>query len=145
MQPQLVNLAEPEKDRGGLKMSSPGLTAPASCFILATPRPAQTSVLVTGQGNEELVVEALRLGANDYLVKHEGYLKQLPAVLEKVQKQSELNASEERYRNLSQEFNGLLDAIPDALIGTSERCRSAMVRETIHFGMRRGDNAHQFF
>jgi signal transduction histidine kinase/FixJ family two-component response regulator len=73
-------------------------------------------VLVTGQGNEEVAVRALRLGVDDYLVKHEGYLHRLPAVLEKVQKQAELNLSVRKFRSLSQEFNGLLDAIPDSLM-----------------------------
>jgi signal transduction histidine kinase/DNA-binding response OmpR family regulator len=73
-------------------------------------------VLVTGRGTEEAAVQALRLGADDYLVKHEGYLHQLPAILEKVWKQAQLNMSEERYRHLSQEFHGLLDAIPDSLM-----------------------------
>jgi len=73
-------------------------------------------VLVTGQGTEDVAVQALRLGVDDYLVKREGYLLQLPAVLEKVQKQAELNASEAEFRRLTQEFNGLLDAIPDSLM-----------------------------
>lgn len=39
-------------------------------------------VLVTGQGDEEIAVQALRLGAAEYLVKHPGYLHELPAALE---------------------------------------------------------------
>jgi signal transduction histidine kinase/DNA-binding response OmpR family regulator len=73
-------------------------------------------VLVTGQGTEDVAVQALRLGVDDYLVKRDGYLQQLPAVLEKVQKQAELNASEAKFRRLTEEFNGLLDAIPDSLM-----------------------------
>jgi PAS domain S-box-containing protein len=57
-------------------------------------------VLITGHGSEEIAVKALRLGVDDYLVKHDGYLQHLPAVLEKLQKQAELNMSEERYRSL---------------------------------------------
>jgi len=39
-------------------------------------------VLITGHGDEEVAVKALRLGAAEYLVKHKGYLFQLPAVVE---------------------------------------------------------------
>ena len=73
-------------------------------------------VLVTGQGNEDVAVQALRLGVDEYLVKHEGYLQRLPAVLEKMQQQVALKKSEREFRRLSQEFNGLLDAIPDSLM-----------------------------
>ncbi|MFH1498267.1 MAG: response regulator [Verrucomicrobiota bacterium] len=44
--------------------------------------PALPVVLVTGQGDEAVAVEALRLGASDYLVKRPGYLHELPATLE---------------------------------------------------------------
>jgi signal transduction histidine kinase len=39
-------------------------------------------VLVTGQGSEDVVAMAMRLGATDYLVKRANYLLALPAVLE---------------------------------------------------------------
>jgi diguanylate cyclase (GGDEF)-like protein/PAS domain S-box-containing protein len=57
-------------------------------------------VLVTGHGSEEVATQALRLGVDDYLVKHAGYLHQLPAVLEKCKKQAELRQSEARYHSL---------------------------------------------
>jgi DNA-binding NtrC family response regulator len=39
-------------------------------------------VLVTGQGDEEVAVQALRLRVTAYLVKNPGYLYQLPRTLE---------------------------------------------------------------
>ncbi len=57
-------------------------------------------VLVTGHGNEEVAIQAVRLGVDEYLVKHEGYLAQLPAVLEKVLNQAELQRSEARYHSM---------------------------------------------
>ncbi|CAM3533167.1 response regulator [Flavobacterium gelidilacus] len=38
-------------------------------------------ILVTGQGSEELAVQALKLGANDYLTKSENYLIRLPSLI----------------------------------------------------------------
>ena len=65
-------------------------------------------VLLTGSGNEELAVEALKSGVDDYLVKDpgEGYLDLLPVILpevvrrnrdrlEKQQAQAELKAAKE--------------------------------------------------
>jgi signal transduction histidine kinase/DNA-binding response OmpR family regulator len=39
-------------------------------------------VLVTGQGDEEIAAQVLRLGASDYIVKHGGYLFEVPVALE---------------------------------------------------------------
>ncbi|SDM89561.1 PAS domain S-box-containing protein/diguanylate cyclase (GGDEF) domain-containing protein [Geoalkalibacter ferrihydriticus] len=57
-------------------------------------------VLVTGHGSEEVAIRALHLGVDEYLIKREGYLFQLPAILEKAQKQAELRRSEARYHSL---------------------------------------------
>jgi len=80
-------------------------------------------VLVTGHGNEEIALQALRLGIDEYLVKNEGYLHQLPAILEKVQKQAALHRSEAKFRELSSQFHGLLDAIPDSITLQSPELR----------------------
>ncbi len=39
-------------------------------------------ILITGQGDEEVAVQALKLGATDYVVKSHGYLYKIPSVLE---------------------------------------------------------------
>lgn len=64
-------------------------------------------VLVTGHGDEEVAAQALRLGASDYVVKSQGYLHQLPGILENayhhaqvLRERSALQASEKRFRAL---------------------------------------------
>ncbi len=47
-------------------------------------------VMVTGQGDERVAVEAMRTGAADYVIKSAGYLTTLPTVIRKVLKQHEL-------------------------------------------------------
>ncbi len=66
-------------------------------------------ILVTGQGDEELATQALRLGASDYVVKNPGYLSRLPGLLENayhrtqlLREQAALRASEERFRRLAE-------------------------------------------
>lgn len=66
-------------------------------------------VFVTGHGNEEIVAEAMRLGIADYIVKHPGYLFELPPTLENVtglhrlqRERSALAASEKRFRLLAE-------------------------------------------
>ncbi|HBA88544.1 MAG TPA: hybrid sensor histidine kinase/response regulator [Geobacter sp.] len=65
-------------------------------------------VLVTGSGSEDTAVQALRLGVDDYLSKHDGYLQLLPVLLEKMEKQAELNRSEERYRSLFENSRAIM-------------------------------------
>jgi diguanylate cyclase (GGDEF)-like protein/PAS domain S-box-containing protein len=70
-------------------------------------------IMVTGEGNETIAVEALKLGAADYIVKdvEMRYLDLIPAVIDKVlykqllvkernQMQQAMQESEERYRLL---------------------------------------------
>ena len=40
-------------------------------------------IFITGKGDEEIAVKALKLGAFDYVTKNEGYLFKLPSVIEK--------------------------------------------------------------
>lgn len=61
-------------------------------------------IMVTGQGNERIAVKAMKLGANDYIVKDAEFLKTLPRVIQRVAEDSwlqrQLAASERRYREL---------------------------------------------
>ncbi len=66
-------------------------------------------VIASGRGNEEIALQALRLGAADYLTKSPGYLYRLQAVLENAfyraelaREQAALRRSETRYRAVSE-------------------------------------------
>lgn len=66
-------------------------------------------ILVTALGDEELAVQALRLGAYDYVVKNPGYLYRLPGLIENayhrlqlIREQAALRQSEERFRRLAE-------------------------------------------
>lgn len=72
-------------------------------------------VIISGEGNQEIAVQALRLGADDYIAKNRGYLFQLPSVLEnafnRVQVEREraaLKASEEHFRMLIENASDLI-------------------------------------
>ena len=51
-------------------------------------------ILVTGQGDEEIARQSLKLGAADYVVKSAGYLQRLPTVIENVWLRAESNRRE---------------------------------------------------
>ena len=64
-------------------------------------------ILVTGKGDEEIAVKALKLGVFDYITKDQGYLYKLPSVVENAyysmrlsREHDALLESEKRYRSL---------------------------------------------
>ncbi len=79
-------------------------------------------VLVTGQGDEEVAVQALRLGITDYLVKNPGYLFQLPRTLENTHTQillqrerDALFESEQRYRENQRRLAQLVEHVDEVI------------------------------
>jgi len=89
-------------------------------------KPHPPVVLVTGQGDEAVAVEALQLGASDYVVKRPGYLHEIPATLENaftraqlVRERAALRASEAS-RRLRQEA---LESLPLGVLLADENRR----------------------
>lgn len=62
-------------------------------------------IMLTGQGDERLAVDIMKLGARDYLVKDTGLLELLPEILKKtlrtIQNEKKLKVSEERHKDLT--------------------------------------------
>lgn len=78
-------------------------------------------IMVTGTGNERIAVEAIKLGAGDYLVKdvEGGYLDLLPTVIERVLQQQRLveerRQAVEALRESEARYRGLFDRVPVGL------------------------------
>lgn len=67
-------------------------------------------LIITGQGDEEIAIQALKLGATDYLLKGAEHLQRLPTALENayfrvelMREQQALRASEHRFRSLMEQ------------------------------------------
>lgn len=65
-------------------------------------------VIVTGQGDEKIAVDALKIGVDDYIIKHSNYLIRLPSILTSAYRRRELERqqlvlqqSETKYRLLA--------------------------------------------
>ena len=82
--------------------------------LLAERGPLPPIIMITGTGNERLAVEALKLGASDYIVKDvaQGYLDLLPAVISKVLEQRRLA---EAKRRAEEEKERLIQELQQAL------------------------------
>ncbi len=88
----------------------PGMSALDFIKIIRQKRLLEIPVIiVTGQGDEDIAVQALKLGVTDYITKGENYLFKLPVMIksafqqcELIRKQTELAASESKYRLLAE-------------------------------------------
>lgn len=88
----------------------PGLNALEFIKIMRQERKSDIPIiLVSGQGNEDIAVQALKLGASEYLVKRENYLFRLPTLItsayqhyELMQSQKTLKESEAKYRLIAE-------------------------------------------
>ena len=63
-------------------------------------------IMITGQGDENIAVRAIKFGAKDYLVKSGDFFTLLPSVIERVVREKELkqslHASERRFQDLAE-------------------------------------------
>ena len=69
-------------------------------------------IMITGQGDENIAVRAMKSGAKDYLVKSGDFFTLLPSVIEKVVRQRELNQS---LRESERQKQAILDASMDQI------------------------------
>lgn len=94
----------------------PGLNALEVAKILRDERGLDLPiVLVTGQGDEEVVAAALRMGIEDYVVKKEGYLVGLPTVIDNAFRLAQLRREQAALRQSTARLSHLLSASPTIL------------------------------
>lgn len=101
--------------------------------IVRTVRPDTPVILLTGTGNEEVAVAALKRGAADYVVKSVKHIKKLPATVtavldraglarERKSLEEALGISEEKYRSLVETAReAVLSVDEDGLVTFSSR------------------------
>ena len=80
------------------------------------------TIMLTGSGSEETAVEAMKLGASDYVVKDTGgsYLDLLPPVIERILKERRLveerQLAEEALRESEARFRAVAETAVDAIV-----------------------------
>ncbi len=82
--------------------------------------------MVTGTGSEQIAVQALKLGASDYVVKDVdgGYLELLPAVIEQAVQQARLQRERIAVETALRENQRMLSTLMDNLPGMAYRCQN---------------------
>ncbi len=90
--------------------------------ILASRGPLPPTIMITGTGDEQSAVEAMKLGAGDYIVKdvEGGYLGLLPTVIKRVLHQrrifEEKQRAEETLRESEEKFRKISASAQDAIV-----------------------------
>ena len=72
-------------------------------------------ILVTGQGDEQIAVTALKAGAADYLVKEGNYLHRLPAAINNAVAQNRLGREQAALRAAEHRFRVVVEQLPAAV------------------------------
>ncbi len=94
-------------------------------------------VVVTGLGNERVAVEALKQGAQDYLIKETGYLNLLPSVAERTiatcRARRQLEEARIRLAESEEQYRALVENSPLAIVvhdaqGRAQMCNPAFER-----------------
>ncbi|RLD39118.1 MAG: hypothetical protein DRI74_01800 [Bacteroidetes bacterium] len=75
-------------------------------------------VIVTGHGDEDAAVEALKIGVDDYIVKHKNYLFRLPSVLTSAYRRRELERQQIIIKKSEERFKRLFESLGDAVYVT---------------------------
>lgn len=72
-------------------------------------------ILVTGHGDEEIAVQAMKLGASEYVIKTADYLDHLPSLIENAFNRSELEREKEALKFSEERFRLLAENAQDVI------------------------------
>ena len=97
-------------------------------------------IFLTGQGDRNVDIEAMTLGASDFLVKGELNSplleRSIRYAVERKRAEGALRASESKYKTLSQEFTTLLEAIEDSLVLLSPDLKVLWANQGAAYGLK---------
>ncbi|WP_319409280.1 response regulator [uncultured Desulfosarcina sp.] len=94
-------------------------------------------VMITGHGDERLAVEAMKLGARDYIVKDVsgGFLELLPTVVRRVLQQQQLleekRQAEAALKESEERLDSILKSVPDIIYRLDAQGRITFISDAV--------------
>ena len=118
---------DPPPDVLLLDFQLPGMNALELVKLLRQERGLDLPIVVaTGQGDEVSAVQTLKLGATDYLVKHDDWLTRLPVTLESAHFRVQLERERVALRESQSRFRQMAEAIGDVFFLMDRVARSTL-------------------
>ena len=77
-------------------------------------------ILTTGQGDERIAVEMMKLGARDYIIKDTNYLEKIPLIIKKIsteiENENKLELAETEIKRIGKHYQSIIEKAPDGLV-----------------------------
>jgi len=107
-------------------------------------------LVLTGQGDERVAVDMMKLGAIDYVIKESGFIEYLPQTLakamEKVETEKKLEIAEERLRRANEELERRVLERTKELAATNDKLKKEIAeRERVERELKRSNEELEQF
>ena len=107
-------------------------------------------LVLTGQGDERVAVDMMKLGAIDYVIKESGFIEYLPQTLakamEKVETEKKLEIAEERLRRANEELERrVLERTAELAAANEELKKEIVERERVERELKRSNGELEQF
>ena len=112
-----------KKNKSGLLLldfNLPDINAKEVIHIISKMKLDIDFIIITGQGDERIAVEMMKLGVKDYIIKDPDFIEYIPAILHRIfneiKREKKLNEAESALIESEERYRKLVELSPDTII-----------------------------